>query len=78
MGHPSNHEFPEPMRLWPDRDIFFNFCPVQQKDWVLEPGKDYVFRYRLAVYNGQRTAEQAENYWQDFGNPPTVTITTER
>jgi hypothetical protein len=78
MGHPSNHEFPEPMRLWPEGDIFFNFCPVQQKDWVLEPGKDYVFRYRLYVYNGQRRAEQAEQVWQDFGNPPVVTITSER
>lgn len=78
MGHPSNHEFPEPMRLWPEGDIFFNFCPVQEKNWVLEPGKDYVFRYRLYVYNGKRTAEQAEQVWQDFGNPPTVTITTER
>ena len=76
MGHPLNHDFPEPMRLWPEGDIFFNFCPIQQNPWVFEPGKDYVFRYRLLVYNGTFAAEQAQQRWEDFGNPPTVTISS--
>lgn len=75
MSHPSNHEHPEPMRLWPTGDIFFNFCPVQEKDWVMEPGKKYVFNYRMYVYDGKMTAEQAERCWQDFGNPPAVSVT---
>ncbi|MBE0537498.1 MAG: PmoA family protein [Phycisphaerae bacterium] len=74
MSHPSNHEFPEPMRLWPSGDIFFNWCPIQEKDWVLEPGKKYVFNYRMYVYDGKMTAEQAERCWQDFGNPPAISI----
>lgn len=74
MSHPSNHEYPEPMRLWPSGDIFFNWCPVQEKDWVLEPGKKYVFNYRMYVYDGKMTAEQAERCWQDFGNPPVVSV----
>jgi len=74
MSHPSNHEYPEPMRLWPTGDIFFNWCPVQEKDWVLEPGKKYVFTYRMYVYDGKMTAEQAERCWQDFGNPPVVSV----
>jgi len=74
MSHPSNHEHPEPMRLWPDGDIFFNWCPVQEKSWVLEPGKKYVFNYRMYVYDGTMTKEQADRCWQDFGNPPVITI----
>jgi len=75
MSHPSNHEYPEPMRLWPTGDIFFNWCPVQEKDWVLEPGKKYVFNYRMYVYDGKMTAEQAERCWQDFGNSPAISVT---
>jgi hypothetical protein len=74
MSHPTNHEFPEPMRLWPSGDIFFNWCPVQQNDWVLEPGNKYVFNYRMYVYKGKMTAESAERAWQDFGNPPKITV----
>ena len=74
MSHPGNHEHPEPMRLWPSGDIFFNFCPVQKNPWTLEPGKDYVFKYRLFVYNGTRDAEQAERAWQDFAHPPVVRV----
>ncbi|HER34143.1 MAG TPA: hypothetical protein ENO19_01575 [Halothiobacillaceae bacterium] len=77
MSHPKNHEHPEPMRLWPSGDIFFNFCPVQEKDWTLEPGRDYVFRYRLFVYNGTLNAERAERAWQDFANPPAVRVVRE-
>ncbi|MBN1817196.1 MAG: PmoA family protein [Sedimentisphaerales bacterium] len=74
MGHPDNHEFPEPMRIWPEGDVFFNFCPVQENAWTLEPGKDYVFKYRLLVYNGKLDPEAAERAWQDFGNPPAVKV----
>jgi hypothetical protein len=74
MGHPTNREFPEPMRLWPGGDIFFNFCPIQHKAWTLEEGNKYVFKYRMFVYNGKMDAAKAERAWQDFGNPPKVTV----
>jgi hypothetical protein len=31
-------------------------------------------RYRLIVFDGKMTADEAENYWQAFANPPTITI----
>ncbi len=74
MSHPANREHPEPMRIWPQGPVFFNYCPVQQKDWVLEPGRNYRFRYRLYVYAGKRTAGQAERLWQGFADPPVVAI----
>lgn len=67
MSHPDNHEHPEPMRIWPEGDVFFNFCPIQAADWLLEPGNDYVLRYRLCVFDGATTPERIDRLWQDFG-----------
>ena len=74
MSHPENHEHPEPMRIWPTGDVFFNYCPIQKADWTLEPGKHYLLKYRLCVHDGKMTCEAAERFWQDFGNPPTVKV----
>lgn len=74
MSHPENREHPEPMRIWPEGHVFFNFCPVQNKDWTLEPGNEYVLRYRLYVYEGSIGPEQAERLWRDFACPPKVTL----
>ena len=74
MSHPQNHEHPEPMRIWPKGDVFFNFCPVQKANWTLKPGNNYVLRYRLYVYNGTVTVEKAESLWQNFANPPKVKL----
>ena len=76
MSHPQNHEHPEPMRTWPEANNhqFFNYCPIQQNDWKLEPGKTYTFRYRMYAYDGKASKDEAERVWQDFGNPPKVTL----
>ena len=80
MGHTSNRDFPEPMRVWPidanggRGDVYFEFCPIRHKDWMLEKGKDYSLKYRLLVFDGSLTAEKAEGYWQGFAHPPRVEI----
>ncbi len=80
MSHPTNREHPEPMRVWPlnangDRgDMYFEFCPIRHKTWNLVPGNTYGLKYRMLVYDGTITAEQAEQYWQDFANPPKITV----
>jgi len=74
MSHPANYQHPEPMRIWPEGDIFFNFCPVQKTDRTLEPGNDYVLRYRLFIYDGTLGCDRAERLWQDFGRPPKVEV----
>jgi hypothetical protein len=71
MSHPHNREHPEPMRIWSHtKDIYFNFCPIQKKEWLLEPGRDHVLRYRLHLYDGSLTVKESERIWQDFANPP--------
>lgn len=76
MSHPKNRSHPEPMRVWPldanegRGDMFFEFCPIRHEEWKIEPHKDYQLKYRLVVFNGQLTPEEAENYWQAFANIP--------
>lgn len=79
MSFPANRMHPEPMRVWPEDqngrgDVYFEFCPIRHKDWKLEKGNDYSLKYRLVIFDGKITPEEAENYWQAFANPPSVTI----
>jgi hypothetical protein len=74
MSHPENFRHPEPMRIWPSGHVFFNWAPSQATDWVMEPGKEYVFRYRQYVHEGKVKVADAERMWRDFGEPPEVKI----
>lgn len=79
MGFPDNYNFPEPMRVWPidankRGDVFFSFSPTRNKSWPLHPGKNYVLKYRMLIYNGKITAQQAEEVWKSFACPPEVKI----
>ena len=80
MSHPVNYNHPEPLRIWPENsngnrgDMFANFSPTKDMDWLLEPGKNYLLRYRLIVFNGDFKKEQAEAGWKYFASPPTVTV----
>jgi hypothetical protein len=70
MSRPDNHNFPERLRTWDSKThngaIFINFNSVQDKPWQLLPGKQYTRRYRLFIYDGSISAEQAEDLWQKY------------
>ena len=79
MSSPTNYNHPEPLRIWPENmydrgDMYANFAPTKNKDWNLEPGKNYVLNYRFLVSSKKLTAEEAENAWQNFAHPPKVKI----
>ncbi|HUW20371.1 MAG TPA: PmoA family protein [Sedimentisphaerales bacterium] len=76
MSHPANFRHPEPMRLWPRKNshLFFNFAPSQIGDWTMEPGKDYVFRYRFYVHEGKPVVSELERLWIDFADPLAVKL----
>jgi hypothetical protein len=81
FSHPSNREFPEPMRVWPENqngvgDVYFEFCPTRHKDWQLDPGNQYRLKYRMLVYDGKIDKAVADRLWNDFAYPPTVTISS--
>jgi len=73
-SHPKNFRHPEPMRIWPSGQVFFNWAPSQAGDWVMEPGKDHVFRYRMYVHEGKVSVADAERIWRDYAEPPKVKL----
>jgi hypothetical protein len=79
MSYPGNYNYPEPLRVWPENtngrgDMYANFSPTKDTDWLLEPGQNYVLHYRWAVFNGHLTKEQAESAWQYFAKPARITV----
>ncbi|MEX0987230.1 MAG: PmoA family protein [Bacteroidales bacterium] len=74
MSHPRNREHPEPMRVWPDNvhqgEMFFEFCPIRHNDWIIEPGVDKYLAYRLVVFDGTMSADEAQRHWNGFAHPP--------
>lgn len=79
LSYPANYNHPEPMRIWTLNtngrgDMFANFAPTKDKDWLLVPGKTYVLKYRLVVFNGKFDKKKAESAWQYFAMPPKVTV----
>lgn len=77
LSYPTNYNFPEPMRIWTLNtngrgDMFFNFAPTKDRDWLLEPGKTYTLKYRMVVFNGKFDQAKAESAWQHFAHPPEV------
>ncbi len=79
LSYPTNYNFPEPMRIWTLNtngrgDMFFSFAPTKDRNWLLEPGKTYVLKYRMVVFNGKFDAAKAETAWQYYAAPPQVQI----
>jgi hypothetical protein len=80
FSHPANREHPEPMRVWPidansgRGDVYFEFCPIRLKEWVLNPGNVYRLKYRMLVYDGKIDKSIADRIWNDFAYPPVVQI----
>jgi hypothetical protein len=83
MSFPTNYNYPEPLRIWPENqynrgDMFANFCPTKDMNWLLSPRKNYFLKYRLLVYNGHVDKDKAESAWYYFAYPPKVTIRKEK
>lgn len=79
MSYPTNYNHPEPLRIWPENqngrgDVFVNFSPTKNMDWLLEPGRRYVLKYRLVVFNGKFTKEKAEHAWKNYAAAPKVVV----
>jgi hypothetical protein len=79
FSHPSNREHPEPMRVWPvDVNprgvVYFEFCPIRYKEWILNPGYVYRLKYRMLIYDGKVDPAVSERIWMDFAYPPVVKI----
>jgi len=72
MSHNTNQAHPEPLRVWaPGQyegkgNVFIEFCPIRHTSWEIQPGKRYSLTYRMLVFDGELTVQEAENYWKSF------------
>jgi hypothetical protein len=57
--------------------LYMVYTLVLLGDWTLEPGDDYARRYRFLVHDGELQTALAERVWQDFAQPPAVTLHNE-
>lgn len=65
--HPSNFRFPQPLRLNP-KNPQLCIAPSQDGDWSIEPGKPYVSKYRILVFDGAPDAKWIEVQWTAYSN----------
>ena len=73
LCHPSNFRAPQPMRVHPT-EPFFNYAPQQGGDMEITPGKPYISKYRLVVFDGLPNKQELDRLWNDYATPPTVTL----
>jgi hypothetical protein len=72
MSHNTNQAHPEPLRVWPPGqyegkgNVFIEFCPIRHTSWEIQPGKRYSLTYRMLVFDGELTVQEAENHWKSF------------
>ena len=70
MSCPANHDHPERLRTWGSKQrngaVFINFNSVQEKSWVFEPVRKYTRNFRVFVYDGTLSTEQAEELWKQY------------
>jgi hypothetical protein len=71
--HPENFRAPQPVRLHPDKP-YFVFTPPALGAFEIAPGDELRARYRYAVHDGPPDAALYEQLWQDYADPPAVTI----
>lgn len=73
FGHPENFRHPQPVRLHPSKP-YFVFTPPVLGEFSIEPGAEYVARYRYLVHDGPVNPEWYDRIWQDIADPPMVRV----
>ena len=71
MSDTTNYDFPQPMRIWPEGSNgvghqYFEFTPIREKAWIIEPGKTYSQKYRIWIKEGEFGHDEAEQQWLQY------------
>lgn len=72
FSHPSNHQHPEPVRVWPPDavdgkgDLMFDYCPTRLQDWEFDPDRKYNFKYRMIVYDDKLDPKTINTLWDNY------------
>ncbi|MDA1047011.1 MAG: PmoA family protein [Verrucomicrobia bacterium] len=68
LCHPKNHDAPQRIRTWDNGKVFFNYVPVQETGWSIQPGKSITLRYRIVILDGSADAKGIEARWKAYRN----------
>ncbi|MCY3998922.1 MAG: PmoA family protein [Flavobacteriaceae bacterium] len=80
MSHPNNRAHPEPIRVWPPdwydgiSNMFFQFSPIKNNDWVIVKDKVHLLKYRMLIFDGKMTEKMAEAAWKAFACDPIIEL----
>jgi hypothetical protein len=72
LSHNTNKAHPEPLRVWPEDNyngvgnVFIEFTPIRHESWELMPNQRNTLKYRMIVFDGEMTANEADAYWKAF------------
>ncbi|QDV33375.1 DUF6807 domain-containing protein [Tautonia plasticadhaerens] len=75
FDHPSNVNHPTPARIHPTRLPFFCFVPGHDTAVTIGTDAPTVFRYRILIHDGRPDGDLNDRLWDDFAEPPEVTVT---
>lgn len=78
QDHPSNIHHPTVARIHPTSLPFFCFVPGHDQTVTIGVDKPTVFRYRILIHDGRPDRVRDESIWQDFADPPRVTVVPAR
>ena len=68
LCHPKNHDAPQRIRTWDNGKMFFNYVPVQETGWSIQPGKSITLRYCIVILDGKTDAKALEARWKAYQN----------
>jgi len=72
--HPGNLHHPTVARIHPTTLPFFSFVPASREPVVIAKDAPLVLRYRILVHDGRPAADLDHRTWDDFADPPRVTV----
>jgi hypothetical protein len=73
LGHPQNFRAPQPFRIHPD-EPYASIAPPKAGAFSIEPGQDYVTRFRIVTIDGAPDAALFDSLWDDYATPASVTL----
>ena len=66
LCHPKNHDAPQRIRTWDNGKVFFNYVPIQETGWSIQPGKSITLRYRIVILDGKAGAKALETRYKKY------------
>jgi len=73
LDHPQNYRAPQCFRLHPE-EPFVGVTPCPLGEFLLEPGRPVVWRYRFVLFDGPPDRAELDRLWDDFATPPRVSF----